>query len=175
MPSVGQQQRECSDGSETSNITRTHTVREVQLIWVGACFQSTVHGSFNRFLYTTRLSTINMVYHEVLLVSILVAMACLFRASCGPFFYGLEGLRVLLSSMEWSVINASSGKHPLSTCQGLIGWIWVPVPMVHWSRMGEVGSFHLQMDLIPQKRLAIPFPGSVYFRGIHMDQHHGLQ
>jgi len=40
-----------------------------------------VHGSFDRFLYTTQLSTINKIYHEVLLVSILVAMTCLFRAS----------------------------------------------------------------------------------------------
>ena len=134
-----------------------------------------VHDSFNRFLYTTWLSTINKVYHEVLLVSILVAMVCLFRASCRPSFYGLEGSRVLLSSTEWSIVNTSSGKHPLSMCQGLIGRIWVPVPMVHQSRMGEVGSFHLETDPIPQKWLAIPFPGSIYFRGIHIDQHHSLQ
>jgi len=127
------------------------------------------------FLYTTQLSTINMVYHKVLLVSILVAMACLFRASHRPSFYGLEGSRVLLSSTEWSIVNVSLGKHPLSTCQGLIGQIWVLVPMVHQSGMGEVGSFHLEMDPIPRKWLAIPFPESVYFKGIHMDRHHGLQ
>jgi len=134
-----------------------------------------IHGSFGRFLYTTQLSTINKVYHEVLLVSILVAMACLFRALCGPSFYSLEGSKGLLSSTEWSVINTSSGEHSLSMCRGLIGWIWILVPMIHWSRIGEVGSFHLEMDLIPWKQLAIPFPGSVYFRGIHMDWHHGLQ
>jgi len=111
-----------------------------------------VHGSFNRFVYTTWFSTINKIYHKVLLVSILVAMVCLFRASHRLSFYGFKGSRGLP-----------------------FGQIWVPVPMVHWSGTGEVGSFHLVMDLIPWKWLAIPFPGSIYFRGIHMDQHHGLQ
>jgi len=102
-------------------------------------------------------------------------MACLFKASHRPLFYSIEGSRGLLSSTEWRVINVSSDEHTLLMCQGLIGRIWVLVSMDHRSGTGEVGSFYLETDPVPRKRLAIPFPGSVYFGRIHMDRHHGLQ
>ena len=44
------------------------------------------------------------------------------------------------------VVNASSSG---ATCQGPVGWIWVPVPMDCRSGMGEVGLFHFGMDPIP--------------------------
>jgi len=130
---------------------------------------------FERFLYREQLSTIKKVYPKVLSVSNWEAMACLFKALHRPLFYGLEGSRGLLSLTEWSIVNASSGEHTLLTCHGLIGQIWVLVPMDCRSGTGEVGSFYLEMDPVPQKWLAIPFPGSVYFGRIHMDQHHSLQ
>jgi len=45
------------------------------------------------------------------------------------------------------VVNASSSG---ATCQGLVGWIWVPVLMDRRSGMGEVGLFYFGMDPIPR-------------------------
>ena len=80
------------------------------------------------------------------------------------FFGSVEG-NMLVQSFRWTifvwaahvkrasivsgtgVVNASlSG----ATCQGPVGWIWVPVPMDHRSRTGEVGLFHFGMNLIPR-------------------------
>ena len=162
MPSVGQQQHECSDGSETSNITCTCTVSEVQLIWMVGPFLIYSTWQFQQvFIHNT------VIYNK-------------HGLSWGSFSFNFGSHGVLVQSFMQAVFLWSRGVKSTSILNrvehrqrvirraptvDMSGSVWVSVPMVYQSGMGEVGSFHLETDPIPRKRLAIPFSGSIYFRG----------
>jgi len=62
-------------------------------------------------------------------------------------------------SAGWSVVNASLGKQAFSTWQGLIGRIWVLVPMDCWSETGELS----ETGSCPSEVITNPVLGFVLF------------